>query len=84
MLSDVHVRRMFTLAKCATFSFRLQIGPTVTRLRVEEIVRLTNTLNVDLVAIAGDLFDGKIEYLRKKAEPLADLRSKHGTFYVTG
>lgn len=45
----------------------------MSRLRVEEIVRLTNTLNVDAVAIAGDLFDGNIDHLRTKAEPLADL-----------
>jgi hypothetical protein len=38
----------------------------------------------DLVAITGDPVDGSVEQLADVVAPLADLRSRHGTFFVTG
>lgn len=43
-----------------------------------------NELEPDLVAITGDLVDGPVERLREHVAPLADLRAKHGVFFVTG
>ncbi len=45
---------------------------------------MINAERVDLVAIAGDLVDGQVEHLAEAAEPLRNLRSTHGTFFVTG
>jgi len=36
------------------------------------------------VAITGDLVDGRVEDLRDDVAPLAGLRSRHGSFFVTG
>jgi predicted MPP superfamily phosphohydrolase len=47
-------------------------------------VRRVNAIAADLVAITGDLVDGPIAIFGSRIEPLADLRSTHGTFFVTG
>ncbi|KHN84873.1 Putative metallophosphoesterase F40B5.2 [Toxocara canis] len=62
----------------------VHIGPTVGRERIRRIVSMTNALQPSAVAIAGDLVDGFIQCHASSALPLADLRSKYGTFYVTG
>ena len=59
-------------------------GPTLRRDFVESLVARTNALAPDLVAITGDLVDGSVEQLADVVAPLADLRSRHGTFFVTG
>jgi len=59
-------------------------GPTLRRAFVESLVARTNALAPDLVAITGDLVDGTVEQLEDVVAPLADLRSRHGTFFVTG
>ncbi|GAA1613448.1 metallophosphoesterase [Actinoplanes couchii] len=49
--------------------------------------RVTDTINAtqpDLIAVVGDLVDGTVEDLSGSVEPLRGLRSRHGTFFVTG
>jgi uncharacterized protein len=36
------------------------------------------------VAITGDLVDGSVKELARHVAPLADLKSRHGSFFVTG
>lgn len=62
----------------------VHIGPTIRRGFVEAIVRRVNTLNPDAVAITGDLIDGSVDRLSEHIAPLSQLRSRHGTFAVTG
>ncbi|HEY0710335.1 MAG TPA: metallophosphoesterase [Polyangia bacterium] len=62
----------------------MHVGPTIGRAFVEDIVRRTNALTPDIIAITGDLVDGKVEALRDAVAPLAELRAKHGVFFVTG
>ncbi|MFI5391037.1 MAG: metallophosphoesterase [Bacteriovoracales bacterium] len=62
----------------------LHIGPNILRKEVENIVSKVNELKPDLIAVTGDLGDGRILNLRRHLEPLADLKSKYGIFYVTG
>jgi predicted MPP superfamily phosphohydrolase len=62
----------------------LHVGPTIGRAFIEDIVRRTNALSPDIVAITGDLVDGSVETLGDAVEPLADLRARHGVFFVTG
>jgi Predicted phosphohydrolases len=62
----------------------IHLGPLNGAARTRRIVDVINGLDADLVAIVGDLVDGTVEELGPAAAPLADLRSRHGTFYVTG
>ena len=45
---------------------------------------MINETEPDLVAIVGDLVDGTVEELGSAAEPLRDLMSREGAFFVTG
>jgi predicted MPP superfamily phosphohydrolase len=62
----------------------LHVGPTIGRAFIEDIVRRTNELRPDVVAITGDLVDGSVESLRHAVEPLRDLRARCGVYFVTG
>jgi len=62
----------------------LHIGPTIGRSQLQAIVDTTNALGADIVAITGDLVDGSVEELRDAVAPLAQLRARHGVFFVTG
>ena len=62
----------------------VHVGPTIKRGYVEAIVERVNTLDADLVAVTGDLVDGSVQHLAVHVAPLAGLRSRHGSFFVTG
>jgi predicted MPP superfamily phosphohydrolase len=62
----------------------LHVGPTIGRDIVEDIVTRTNALTPDIVAITGDLVDGSVSELRDAVAPLANLRARHGVYFVTG
>ncbi|MEO8299648.1 MAG: metallophosphoesterase [Burkholderiales bacterium] len=62
----------------------VHVGPTVKRRFVQRIVDAVNRLQPDAVAVTGDLVDGRVRDLQGDVAPLAALRSRHGTFFVTG
>jgi predicted MPP superfamily phosphohydrolase len=62
----------------------IHVGPTIKRGYLEAIVQRVNALDPDVVAITGDLVDGSVRELAEHVAPLARLRSRHGTFFVTG
>jgi hypothetical protein len=62
----------------------VHIGPTIGRAWLSQIVGRVNALDPDIVVITGDLVDGSVEALREHVAPLADLRTKHGVYFVTG
>jgi predicted MPP superfamily phosphohydrolase len=62
----------------------IHLGAVLGRGHTERIVRMINETEPDLVAVVGDLVDGTVEELGSAAEPLQDLVSGHGTFFVTG
>lgn len=62
----------------------IHLGPLAGRAHTERIVRMVNETQPDLVAIVGDLVDGSVEELGAAAEPLQDLVSRDGAFFVTG
>uniref|UniRef100_A0A914Y410 Calcineurin-like phosphoesterase domain-containing protein n=1 Tax=Panagrolaimus superbus TaxID=310955 RepID=A0A914Y410_9BILA len=62
----------------------IHIGPSVGKSRVSEIVQAINQIQPDVVGIAGDLVDGYVDYLRPRAKPLADIRSRFGAFVALG
>jgi len=62
----------------------VHVGSLIGRAFVEDVVRRTNALQPDVVAITGDLVDGSVAELGNAVAPLADLRARHGVFFVTG
>jgi predicted MPP superfamily phosphohydrolase len=70
----------FTIAQISD----IHVGPTIKRPYVQRIVDAVNALQADAVAVTGDLVDGRVQDLAPHVAPLAELRSKHGTFFVTG
>jgi uncharacterized protein len=62
----------------------VHVGPTVKRPYVQGIVDRVNGLDVDVVAITGDLVDGRVQDLHEDVAPLAGLRARHGRYFVTG
>jgi predicted MPP superfamily phosphohydrolase len=62
----------------------IHLGPLLGRSHTERIVRMINSTEADLVAVVGDLVDGSVAELGPAAEPLQDLRARHGSFFVTG
>jgi hypothetical protein len=62
----------------------LHVGPTIKRGFVEGIVRRTNELNADMIAVTGDLVDGSVQQLSAHTAPLAGLRARYGAYFVTG
>jgi predicted MPP superfamily phosphohydrolase len=62
----------------------IHVGPTIGRSFIEAIVRQTNALDPDIVAITGDLVDGSVSELGDAVAPIANLRARHGVFFVTG
>ncbi|NEE60960.1 metallophosphoesterase, partial [Streptomyces sp. SID8455] len=93
VLSGPSVKRVTVpLAKLprAAHGFRIavvsdiHIGPILGRAHTRRIVDTINSTSPDLVAVVGDLVDGSVADLGSAAEPLAGLRSRHGSFFVTG
>ncbi len=70
----------FTLAQISD----VHVGPTIKHAYLQRIVTKVNTLGADVVAITGDLVDGMVAELAEHVAPLAGLRSRHGTYFVTG
>ncbi|MDD5309805.1 MAG: metallophosphoesterase [Deltaproteobacteria bacterium] len=62
----------------------LHLGPNRGREWTADVVRRTNALKPDLVAVLGDIPDGSVELLGDAALPLAGLRAEQGVFFVTG
>lgn len=62
----------------------IHVGPTIKRDYVQAIVDRVNGLEADLVAITGDVVDGSVAHLREHTAPLGQLRSRHGSYFVTG
>jgi len=62
----------------------VHVGPTIGRAFIESLVAKVNALEADVIAITGDLVDGSVAELRHHVAPLADLRARHGVFFVTG
>jgi uncharacterized protein len=70
----------FTVAQISD----VHVGPTIRHQYLRRIVSRVNALGADVVAITGDLVDGQVSELARHVAPLAELQSRHGTFFVTG
>jgi predicted MPP superfamily phosphohydrolase len=70
----------FTIAQISD----VHVGPTIKRAYLAAIVERVNRLQPDMVAVTGDLVDGRVPELAPHVAPLAALRSRHGSYFVTG
>jgi hypothetical protein len=62
----------------------IHVGTTIRKKYVEKIVNAVNALKPDLIAVTGDVVDGSVRELAAHTAPLAQLRARHGAFFVTG
>lgn len=62
----------------------LHVGPTIKRDFIETVVKAVNTLKPDVIALTGDLVDGGVSRLSRDVEPLRRLKSKFGSYFITG
>ena len=62
----------------------VHVGPTIKRDFVSAIVAAVNALDADVIAVTGDLVDGTVQRLAAHVAPLQHLRSRHGSYFVTG
>ncbi|MFH8488171.1 metallophosphoesterase [Streptomyces longisporoflavus] len=62
----------------------IHLGPILGRGFTQRVVDTINDTQPDLIAVVGDLVDGSVEDLGPAAAPLAQLRARHGTYFVTG
>ncbi|MDT0610294.1 metallophosphoesterase [Streptomyces lancefieldiae] len=93
VLSGPRVKRVTVpLAKLprAAHGFRIAVvsdihlGPVLGRGFAQQVVDTINSTQPDLVAVVGDLVDGSVKDLGPAAAPLAQLRARHGAYFVTG
>jgi predicted MPP superfamily phosphohydrolase len=62
----------------------IHVSPTIKRNFVQGVVDVVNSLSADMVVLTGDLVDGSVKRLAYDVDPLKQVRSKHGNFFVTG
>ncbi|WP_371599230.1 metallophosphoesterase [Streptomyces sp. NBC_00564] len=62
----------------------IHLGPVLGRGFAQRVVDTINSTQPDLIAVVGDLVDGSVKDLGPAAAPLAQLKARHGAFFVTG
>ena len=62
----------------------VHVGPFVKRRFMDALVERVSGLKPDLVVITGDLVDGSVGHLGHAVAALGNLRSRFGTYFVTG
>lgn len=62
----------------------IHLSPVLGRGFAQKVVDTINSTQPDLIAVVGDLVDGSVKDLGPAAAPLAGLRARHGSYFVTG
>src|SRR4051812_21389304 len=62
----------------------LHVGSTLRKKYVEEVVRRVNETHPDLLFLTGDIADAHLTSINEDLKPLENLKSRYGTFYITG
>ncbi|WP_200301985.1 metallophosphoesterase [Streptomyces adelaidensis] len=62
----------------------IHLGPLLGRGFAQKVVDTINSTQPDLIAVVGDLVDGSVADLGPAAAPLAGLKARHGSYFVTG
>lgn len=70
----------FTIAQITD----IHVGSTIKGDYVRGVVERVNGLGADIIAITGDVVDGKVARLAGDTAPLEGLRARYGAYVVTG
>jgi hypothetical protein len=62
----------------------IHLSPLLGRGFAQKVVDTINSTQPDLIAVVGDLVDGSVADLGPAAAPLAGLKARHGSYFVTG
>lgn len=62
----------------------IHLSPVLGRGFAQRVVDTINATQPDLIAVVGDLVDGSVKDLGPAAAPLAGLKARHGSYFVTG
>ncbi|XP_074844317.1 transmembrane protein with metallophosphoesterase domain [Carettochelys insculpta] len=62
----------------------IHLGPTVGKSKLSMVVKMVKALNPDITVIVGDLTDSEVKAIGPGVEPLSELNSPLGTYFVTG
>ncbi|KOG31891.1 metallophosphoesterase [Streptomyces resistomycificus] len=62
----------------------VHLGPVLGPGFAQKVVDTINGTQPDLIAVVGDLVDGSVKDLGPAAAPLARLKARHGSYFVTG
>lgn len=62
----------------------VHVGPLLRRDWVGHVVATMKSLKPDLIAITGDLVDGRVAELQEHVAPLGELEARYGVFFSTG
>ncbi|MDT0570406.1 metallophosphoesterase [Streptomyces sp. DSM 3412] len=62
----------------------IHLSPMLGRGFAQNVVDTINSTQPDLIAVVGDLVDGDVADLGPAAAPLAGLKARHGSYFVTG
>lgn len=62
----------------------VHIGPTLDKQFLEGVVSKINQLNPSIIAITGDLIDGKVQQIKSQLVPFLKLKNKDHIYFVTG
>ncbi|MGZ6028295.1 MAG: metallophosphoesterase, partial [Myxococcaceae bacterium] len=62
----------------------IHIGDVLGREFLQDMVRRCNALKPDLVAVTGDLVDGRVDRIGSTIAEIQGLRSRFGSYFITG
>ena len=62
----------------------LHLGGSIPRDTLKDVVEKINQAKPDVVAITGDLIEGHFESNREMLNPILDIKTKYGIYFVTG
>ncbi len=62
----------------------VHVGPTIKKSFVDHVVARVNELDVDMVAVTGDLVDGSVQELLPHMQAFGGFECRDGVFFCTG
>jgi predicted MPP superfamily phosphohydrolase len=80
---DIKIKNLKQKYKIAQLS-DIHIGGLIDKEYISNMVKMTNSLDADIVVITGDLIDTKVKYAQDAINELKNLESKYGVFFIVG
>ena len=70
----------FKIAQISDLHIGTMIGPDY----IESVIRATNAIGADIIALTGDIADGSLSSIKNDVQLLKALKAKEGVLYITG